>query len=44
MKKASAFVTKAVAFARSPQGKRDYSLAVTAVTAIVALLKAFKGF
>lgn len=44
MKKVSAFVAKVVAFARSPQGKRDWSLAVTAVTAVVAAIKAFKGF
>lgn len=41
MKKLAAFVKKAVVFARSPQGKRDYTLVVTAISAVAGVLKQF---
>ena len=41
MKNAVAFAKKAIAFARSPQGKRDYTLAVAAVSSVAGILKQF---
>lgn len=41
MAKFVAFATKVVAFARSPQGKRDVALVSAAVAAVVSALKQF---
>ena len=41
MAKVVAFVKKVVAFAKSPQGKRDWALVCTAAGTVVALVKQF---